>query len=284
MRVSSSYIHTPKNTRVLDVDSACAFGVVESLIISQIQYWIDIKVADKDHYKDSFRDGHCWVYNPYWKWQEQLPFYSEMTLRRAFKNLEKIGVIISGNYNKLTYDKTKWYTIDYDKLESIIDDYRASVQIEHMVCSDRTDGSEQYEQTNTKDYSTTTPKKYIECKMVQNSKNVCTNDFSYKVVRKQIRTICGDMGLPSCTIEDIIIYYCEQYYKYIGKHHPKMKNSHYEKIVDFILSSDLGVDFDGYSALIDKHFETDYGKSIDYNMNHFFTDGIIENRSYEMLL
>lgn len=34
--------------------------------------------------------------------------------------MEKSGILIVGNYNKSYFDKTKWYSIDYEKLEKII--------------------------------------------------------------------------------------------------------------------------------------------------------------------
>ena len=42
-------------------------------------------------------------------------------IKRALKNLEEKGIIITGNFNKLKMDRTKWYTIDYEKLDNLID-------------------------------------------------------------------------------------------------------------------------------------------------------------------
>lgn len=38
------------------------------------------------------------------------------TVKRTFAKLEKQGYLISGNFNKDPRDKTKWYTIDEEKL------------------------------------------------------------------------------------------------------------------------------------------------------------------------
>ena len=38
------------------------------------------------------------------------------------------------------------------------------------------------------------------------------------------------------------------------------------------LDSDTSVDT--YMDLIDEHFKTDYGKEIDWNIQHFMTDGV----------
>lgn len=50
---------------------------------------------------------------------EQFPFWSESTIKRGIATLEKMGVLLSCNQNKASFDKTKWYTIDYERLAEI---------------------------------------------------------------------------------------------------------------------------------------------------------------------
>lgn len=90
---------------------AKAVGLNESIVIQQVHYWLQ----KSKH----FHDGCFWIYNSYEKWQEQFPFWSERTLRTIISNLEKSGLLISSNYNRLSIDRTKWYTIAYDLLEKI---------------------------------------------------------------------------------------------------------------------------------------------------------------------
>src|SRR5699024_10317017 len=59
---------------------------------------------------------------------------------------------ITGNYNKLGIDNTKWYSIDYNVINSMC---RLSVKNEQMECSKWTRPSVQYEQTITIDYPET---------------------------------------------------------------------------------------------------------------------------------
>lgn len=33
--------------------------------------------------------------------------------------LEREGILITANYNRMKYDRTKWYTVDYDRLEQV---------------------------------------------------------------------------------------------------------------------------------------------------------------------
>ncbi|MDT0711042.1 hypothetical protein RM614_07795 [Mammaliicoccus sciuri] len=123
---------------------AIEIGLNEAIILQQIHYWLN----QSKH----FYDGKKWIYNTYEDWNEQFPFWSVMTIRRTITSLEKQNLIISANYNKAGFDKTRWYSIDYEEVESV---NRRCVQNEQTICSKRTDGSVQNEQTNTRDYTET---------------------------------------------------------------------------------------------------------------------------------
>ena len=86
-------------------------GINQAIIIQQVHYWL----VTSPHVKD----GKRWIYNTYKDWQKQLPFWSERTIMRTFLALEKEGYLISANYNRMKLDKTKWYSIDYDKLAEL---------------------------------------------------------------------------------------------------------------------------------------------------------------------
>lgn len=92
---------------------AKAIGLNEAIILQQIHYWNEINKKTKNN----FKDGYYWTFNSYEGWCEQFPFWSESTIKRAMRNLEKLEVVIVGNYNRLKIDRTKWYRIDYKKLE-----------------------------------------------------------------------------------------------------------------------------------------------------------------------
>ncbi len=84
---------------------------------------------------------------PIWK--------SETTMRTAFKNLEKQGLLITANYNKAKFDKTKWYRINYEKL-SLLENEARSAKNWQTKNQDLADGSakklaDQYQEI-TRDY------------------------------------------------------------------------------------------------------------------------------------
>lgn len=130
---------------------ASKVGLNEAIVIQQLHYWI------KD--SDKVREGKKWTYNTYEGWLEQFPFWSLSTMRRTLSSLEKQGLVITGNYNKMKADKTKWYTIDYPKLEGM---NSPSVQIEQSNESKWTAPSVQNEQSNTLDLPKTSSDKYSE--------------------------------------------------------------------------------------------------------------------------
>lgn len=78
----------------------------EAVIIQQLHYWLQRS--------NLVRENHRWVYNSMADWNKQFPWLTRKTLTNKFNDLEKRGLIITGNYNKAAFDKTKWYRIDYD--------------------------------------------------------------------------------------------------------------------------------------------------------------------------
>lgn len=93
-------------------------GLNKAIFINQLHYWNDINEKSGNN----FKDGYYWVYNSYAKWAENdFPYWSTDTIKRIVNSLEEIGVVVSANYNKYKIDKTKWYRIDCEKLQEIID-------------------------------------------------------------------------------------------------------------------------------------------------------------------
>lgn len=96
-------------------------GLNEAIFLQQLNYWLQ---ESKHCYEDK-----KWVYNTQEDWQDQFPFWSISTIRRTISKLESIGLLISGNFNKKNFDRTKWYTISYEELEGL---NQPSVQNEQM--------------------------------------------------------------------------------------------------------------------------------------------------------
>ena len=115
---------------------AVKIGLNEAIILQQVHYWL-LK-------SNNIRDGYKWVYNSYSEWNKQFPFFSRNTMIRALNSLEKQGLLITANYNKAGFDKTKWYRIDYEKLVG-----KRSTQNGYTSNPKWVDGDTQNGQTNT---------------------------------------------------------------------------------------------------------------------------------------
>lgn len=130
---------------VVDRELAAVFGLNEAIVLQQLNYWLNSKTAKTVN-------GRKWVYNSYNQWHDDnFPFWSLATVRRAIDSCEKKGLIITANYNKAGFDKTKWYSIDYYAVDKGMS--KRFAQNEQTYCSKRASGAVQNEQTYTRDYT-----------------------------------------------------------------------------------------------------------------------------------
>lgn len=113
---------------------AVAIGVNEAIALQQLRFLLNRSA--------NVRDGRRWVYNTHERWQvDVFPFWSIPTIRRVLAELEKAGyVVTASHYNRVSTDRTKWYTIDFARVAALED------TIAHLSKSaDATDQSDQLE-------------------------------------------------------------------------------------------------------------------------------------------
>ena len=133
---------------LVDRELASVIGLNEAIVLQQLNYWLHSKSAKQIN-------GRLWVYNTYDNWRkDNFPFWSRNTIRRAFDSCIKRGLIITGNFNKAGFDKTKWYSIDIEKLDEVMGS--ACAQNGQTSEPKWADGSNQDGHTNTRDYPETT--------------------------------------------------------------------------------------------------------------------------------
>lgn len=128
--------------------------ISEAAVLQQIHYWIEKK--------QNYRDGHYWVYNSLEDWTKQFTWIkTAKTMKRQLDWLEQMGILITGNYNKLKIDRTKWYTIDYDAFSRLVSPFTRNDQME-MVNTTKCKESSQpnanghYDHSNTIEYTKNT--------------------------------------------------------------------------------------------------------------------------------
>lgn len=90
-----------------DIEIAEKYGLNEAIILNNIRFWVLYNEANGTN----FHDGRFWTYNSQKAFEKLFPYMKPFTVRAALKSLEDNGLIITGNYNKSSYDRTKWYTL-----------------------------------------------------------------------------------------------------------------------------------------------------------------------------
>ena len=88
-----------------DKDIAAAYGLAEAIILNHMQFWIEKNEANGKN----FYDGLYWTYNSTKAYAEIFPYLSQRQIQCALKHLREEGMLKTGNYNELAYDRTLWY-------------------------------------------------------------------------------------------------------------------------------------------------------------------------------
>lgn len=157
---------------------ATEIGLNEAIVLQQMHYWIN----KSNHIHDNKR----WIYNSYKEWEQHFPFWSNATIRRTISSLEKQELVLVGNYNKASFDKTKWYSINYSTLEGVS---KRVAQNEQTSCSKRANAVAQNEQTNTRDYTENT----------SDSRHTQSNIYEY--ITKELENIQNSMQFEKLSYE-----------------------------------------------------------------------------------
>lgn len=90
-----------------DVDIAKRYGIHAAILLKNIYFWIEKNRANGAN----FFDGHWWTYNSKKAFAELFPYMNARQVDYALQKLIDDKLIITGNYNKVAYDRTLWYAI-----------------------------------------------------------------------------------------------------------------------------------------------------------------------------
>ena len=98
-----------------NVELATVFGVEKAIIIHNLYFWINHNAKNKVH----IHDGSVWTFNSSSAFAKLFPYIKERTISRYLVELEKSNIIITGNYNINSFDKTKWYAFSVPFLSEL---------------------------------------------------------------------------------------------------------------------------------------------------------------------
>jgi hypothetical protein len=90
-----------------DIEIAKRYGIQPAILLKNIYFWIEKNRAnDKNFY-----DGYYWTYNSKKAFADLFPYMTARQIEYALQKLIEDDLIITGNYNKVAYDRTLWYAI-----------------------------------------------------------------------------------------------------------------------------------------------------------------------------
>lgn len=90
-----------------DVDIAKRYGIHAAILLKNIYFWIEKNRANDTN----FYDGYYWTFNSKKAFSELFPYMNARQVDYALQKLIDDKLIITGNYNKVAYDRTLWYAI-----------------------------------------------------------------------------------------------------------------------------------------------------------------------------
>lgn len=99
-----------------DVDIAKEVGIEGAVVLNNLYFWIKKNEANNQN----FFDGCYWTYNSADAFSKLFPYFTARKITRILNKLKDNGWVMVGNYNKLAFDRTNWYTLT-DKALSILD-------------------------------------------------------------------------------------------------------------------------------------------------------------------
>ena len=98
-----------------DEEVAKGVGVNAAIILDKFSLWIRQNEANERN----FYDGRYWTYNSTKALTSMFPFFNAKQIGRILKKLIDDGYLLTGNYNKVAFDRTLWYTLS-DKGERLM--------------------------------------------------------------------------------------------------------------------------------------------------------------------
>lgn len=257
---------------------AAKIGLNEAIVLQQIHYWNEINKKANNN----FRDGYHWTFNSIEEgWQEQFPFWSSKTIQRTMNNLEKMKLVVTGNYNKLKIDRTKWYRIDYKVLETLETSPFGQIDQKNMT-----------EWLNHLDkLGLPLPEINSENSTENNKRQRGQNSVADRVDFSVYVMFLDDSDFTAVRRDQLeaLANFVSLYESFRGKRHPKLTYEQWDKAREEMLyvADGIGNDFDlgvdDEEEMMTSYFETEYKDGCDYSVLHYISGNLRSIRYYDVI-
>lgn len=98
-----------------DIHLAAEYGIEGALLIHHFQHWI---MVNKRLNQNLF-DGRTWTYQTLAEIAAHFPYLSTPQVKRTIQKLCDKEVLVKGNYNKNSHNRTVWYAFKDEKMFAI---------------------------------------------------------------------------------------------------------------------------------------------------------------------
>ena len=242
-------------------DIAAAIGMDEAAFLQEVHYWLTVNRKAGNNY----RDGRYWTYNSYEQWADLLKVFNVMKIRRIVSKLVKMGILITGRYNKLNTDRTKWYSIDYSRVKEVVESNSRTVQNEqygevfkmnrpipshtvipsHNEIKNKSNGANDAFLAEVRQGRNENSEKELHRPKLQKKRPKSSRTNMSKLMKDTLSTY--PQPAVNCAL-DYVAYYVETLYpKVMGREHPDIEKYEYIKFARKIL--DCAGELDGFVTL-----------------------------------
>lgn len=119
MNILKKMIHeSRKNEHHFRTEDAEKYGVEKAILLYNLRFWLDRNRANKSNIHEKGGKNYYWTFNSGSAFAELFPYIAQRSIERYLVELENEEIIISGVFNEVKYDRTKWYTMpQYEAFE-----------------------------------------------------------------------------------------------------------------------------------------------------------------------
>lgn len=89
------------------VEDASKYGTLAATLLLNLRNW----VKNKAIYRQDFHEGHIWVYYSINDMAQLFPQFTYKQVEKGIAKLIREGALLTGNYNKLKFDRTRWFAL-----------------------------------------------------------------------------------------------------------------------------------------------------------------------------
>ena len=278
---SSTFLTSDPTVKIVPDDLAILIGVDQTMMLCQIDFWVQ-NHQDDEHCKE----GRYWIYETYDDWVEQFPYWGKTKIREIIRKLKEKNLIITGNYNKMSGDNTKWYTVNYDLLDKIMSE-KKRLDDTHLSESDTCHLSES-DTCHLSENGRPIPNISIPKKSLPKKSKKEWSDFDKSKHRSpdsrlkiRLHNLYGHYDSDVSKLEDVIRYFFTKYEQEKGENHDFIvSDEKFNEPTGLLRNIVYELGYDDSKKIVDQYFKVIPKENWDYR--HFGTDGILRNRLREL--